>query len=334
MSLFWVVGAGGLLGSHVVKQMPQVFPGPGPGATLWPCVVPRFSWLEPPVLRRQLDQALRAFADQVKTGGHRSFAILWAAGLGNIASPARTLAGDTEIWEYFLATLDAHLPPGHDGPPGSLVWASSAGAVYGKSPADPLTEESPCLPISDYGAAKLRQEAIARSFAGTRKDLSLLTCRISSLYGPGQNLKKAQGLISHLSRCILYRRPVHLYVPLDSIRDYLYVADCAQAVLRCLARMQSLAQERGRAQEVLKIFSGEQVASIAQVLAIFGQIARQKPQIVSAQSPLGVLHPLRMSFRSRVFPEIRPSPPTSLMVGISQTHQHQLALFQRGLLPA
>jgi len=45
--------------------------------------------------------------------------------------------------------------------------------------------------------------------------------RMSNLYGPGQNLKKVQGLISQMCLRVLTRQPLVLYVPLDTIRDYL-----------------------------------------------------------------------------------------------------------------
>src|SRR6266571_3183512 len=46
-----------------------------------------------------------------------------------------------------------------------VVFASSGGVVYGESPRLPLTEATPKLPISPYGAAKLASEYYLATFA-------------------------------------------------------------------------------------------------------------------------------------------------------------------------
>lgn len=324
--LCWVLGAGGLLGSQLVAALRQAG---GPRATLWPCVVPHFSWLDRPALREELERAVTAFARAVPA--HEGYAILWAAGSGSIAATPESLAADTELWELFLSLLARHLPRAAG--PGVLLWPSSAGAVYGASLDDPITESSRCLPISEYGEAKLVQEGLASDFAAARSDVSVITTRVTTLYGPGQNLRKPQGLIAHLSRGLIYQRPVHLYVPLDNLRDYLYVTDCAERLWQCLGQVQRLAAESGRAQRILKLIVSEQVTSIAYVLRLFKQIARRAPPIVCAQSPLTQRHPPRMAFRSQILRDPRP-PKTALLEGISRTHQHQLLLFQQGLLPS
>ncbi len=59
----------------------------------------------------------------------------------------------------------------------------------------------------------------------------LLVGRLSNLYGPGQDLAKPQGLISQLCRAQLTRRPLSIYVSLDTRRDYLFVDDAAAMVV-------------------------------------------------------------------------------------------------------
>ena len=67
---------------------------------------------------------------------------------------------------------------------------------------------------------------------------------IANLYGPGQNLSKNQGLISHLCRANLTRQPLSVYVSMDTIRDYLYVDDCAGLVSDMLDRAERPAAAR------------------------------------------------------------------------------------------
>ena len=69
--------------------------------------------------------------------------------------------------------------------------------------------------------------------------------RIANLYGPGQNLDKPQGLVSQLCAAHLERRPVSIWVSLDTLRDYLYAPDCAQMVLDCLDRARAEASGAG-----------------------------------------------------------------------------------------
>jgi UDP-glucose 4-epimerase len=54
--------------------------------------------------------------------------------------------------------------------------------------------------------------------------------RVSNVYGPGQDLTKLQGLISRLALCSLTREPLNLFVPLSTVRDYIYVDDVARLV--------------------------------------------------------------------------------------------------------
>ena len=73
--------------------------------------------------------------------------------------------------------------------------------------------------------------------------------------------------ISHNVPRVVWQRPIHIYVPLDTIRDYLYVDDCAQQILACLAAWLSdrLPQPAaGGAQ--LKLFAAERTATVAQIV--------------------------------------------------------------------
>jgi UDP-glucose 4-epimerase len=116
--------------------------------------------------------------------------------------------------------------------PLNVILASSAGGIYAGAPEVPLTERSPARPLSAYGEAKLRQEQALAHWAEGRPEVSTLVARIANLYGPGQRADKPQGLISQMSRCLIHRRPVHIYVPLDTVRDFVFVEDAAHALVR------------------------------------------------------------------------------------------------------
>jgi UDP-glucose 4-epimerase len=317
--LAWVVGAGGLLGSHVLRAIPLELPG----AVAWDPGPAKISWHDPSRALSELADHVERFSRAV-AAGPRSWTILWCAGAGVIGTTADTLATETAYLERLLALLREHLSD----LPGQVLLASSAGGVYGNNPDQPLTEDSLCLPISDYGRNKLRQERLLLDWARSLANVSTLIARISNLYGPGQDMSKPQGLIAHISRSLLHHTPVHVYVSLDTLRDYVYAADCAAHLLRCLDHLRRVPRAN-----IVKIFSAGQTATIAGIIAAFARIAKGHPRIICSADPAGSLQPLRLRFQSTVWTDLPLPPRTPLTVGIQRVHQHLLFLFQEGRLP-
>jgi UDP-glucose 4-epimerase len=243
-----------------------------------------------------------------------------------MSSSAAVLEPEWRAWTQLLDLLGRHLAgPSHD-VPGSIFLASSAGGVYTDNVGQLSTEYTMPRPASDYGAHKLRMEEALRSWADLYPNVSSLIGRISSLYGPGQDLRKAQGIISHLSRCLIYRRPVNIYVSLDTRRDYLFADDCAHQVAASLSRLMT---ERPRA--IIKVFASEEVTSLARIVGVFFRIAKHHPLIVSRQ-PRGT-QPISLKLRSDVWRNLEGLRKTDLATGIHMVHEHQLTLFCQGLLP-
>jgi len=287
----------------------------------WSPGTSKISWHDPPRALAELSDHVERYSRDVKAAG-RAWSVLWCAGAGVIGTTAAALAVETGFFEHLLFLLGKHLSD----VPGQILLASSAGGVYGDNPAQPLTEESLCRPISDYGRNKLRQEGLLLEWASTRPLVSVLIARISNLYGPGQNMDKPQGLIAHISRSLLHHTPVHVYVSLDTLRDYVFVSDCAAHLLRGLDRLAPGAH-------IVKIFSTGETVSIAGIIAAFARIAKGHPRIVCASASARSLQPPRLQFLSVTWTDL-PSPTrTSLLVGIQRVHQHMLSLFLQGRLP-
>ena len=80
-----------------------------------------------------------------------------------------------------------------------------------------------------YGRAKLAMEGHARALAAAT-GVRVVLGRLANVYGPGQTLGKPQGLLSQLCLADATRRPLPVYVSLDTIRDYLYAGDAARMV--------------------------------------------------------------------------------------------------------
>lgn len=319
--LIWIVGDTGLLGSHVRSALHGHFPY----ARLWQSAPAHFSWSDSTRLMEELRHAAATFAAAVLNEGE-AWAVLWCAGKGAMNSSASELEPERYAWSQLLDLLGHHLTGPHSDLPGFIFLASSAGGIYGGNLGTLLTEHSPPHPVSEYGAHKLRLEEALRNWADGSSNLSYLVGRISTLYGPGQDLRKPQGIISHLSRCLIYRYPVSIYVPLDTRRDYLFVDDCARQIVASLRRMVS---ERPRA--VLKIFANEQSTSLAQILGVFFRMAKHRSLIVSRQAQRAESGSVK--FRSGIWSDVGGLYRTDLTTGIHLLHEHQLSLFQRGLLP-
>jgi UDP-glucose 4-epimerase len=325
--LLWILGRGGLLGSRLAAAVGQRIPG----GRVWDCCVPRFAW-QSADLAGQLDAAGASFAGEVRRSGC-AWGVVWAAGAGVIGTDERLLAAETDAWRTVLDVLDRHRLGGRQTAPGLVFLASSAGGVYGRCPDDFITEHSAPNPVSAYGVNKLRQEEIFRQWAALHPGVVCRIGRISNLYGPGQNLDKRQGVISQMSRCMIWQRPIHVYVPLDTIRDYLHADDCARQIACSIAAWRN--GDAASPEGDVKVFASGRPTTIAQIVGAFVTVAmRRHPRVICAPSVIGLQQPRRLLFRSVVAPDVHGLPHMPLQTGIHQVHQHQLLLYQQGrLLP-
>jgi UDP-glucose 4-epimerase len=323
-ALAWIVGSGGLLGAEVRRAAAgkaglRCFDAPGG----------RLPWGDPPALRPAFAAAASEFLRAAREGDCEEASVFWCAGTGVVASPAFDLDADRQAWRTFLMELGAALDAPH---PGrrlvvKVLLASSAGGVWGGATERPVTEATPPHPISAYGEAQLARERELAAFTAERPGTSAVIARLSNLYGPGQRLDKPQGLISHISRSVLLRRPVHLYVPLDTVRDYLFTEDAAHAILETLSQAPAGGVPR------LRLLASEKATTIAEVLAVFHRLTRHRVAVVSGLHPVASLQPRILSFRSQERGAAS-RPPTPLLEGVARVYRHQLALLAQGRLVA
>lgn len=317
--LAWVVGSGGLLGSHLVK----VLKGAGSGFEFWDPGPSGIPWMDPDQTKEALGNLADRFAQTILRRGE-GWILAWCAGVGVVGSDAPSLALETDYLRAILSTLEMHLAS-H---PGKVLLSSSAGGVYGDNPEQPLTETSRCQPISAYGRNKLLQEAMLAQWASRNPLASTLIARISNLYGPGLEFRRPKGLLAQVSRCMLHHEPIHVFVPLDTLRDYIWVEDCAAMLVCALQRLRLSPPEH-----VTKIFHGGRTTSLASIIGGFARIAKGHPRIVCAPTTTRFQQPSRLQFQSTVWEDLPRPVRTDLSTGILKLHMHQLMLFQRGLLP-
>jgi len=246
----WVVGAGGLLGSAVVRAL---------GASFQPGRVP---WQEPERAISALEQQAAEFA---AAAGQEPWAIVWAAGQATTSSTAEQTAVELTVFTAFVTAVREHLPAG----PGTVFITSSAGGVYGGSVGAPFDACTTPKALGTYGELKLAQEQVASEILGSH--CQVVIGRVSNLYGPGQDLSKLQGLISRLALASITREPITMFVSLDTLRDYLYVDDAAAIICCWLEQARTL---DGRP-HVVVIAAGQSV-SLGYVIATMQDITRTR----------------------------------------------------------
>lgn len=319
-AISWVVGRGGLLGRNVERAL-------GTRGAIWH--PPRsFTWHDSRTVERELSLACRAFAAEI---GNSPWQIAWSAGAGVVASGSPELDQETRTFAHLLKGVTEELCRQGKGS-GAMFVASSAGGVYAGSKAPPFCEDSPVAPIAPYGWAKLEQESLARQWS-METGTPLLVGRLSNLYGPGQKLWKPQGLITQMCLRIMSRQSLVLYVPLDTIRDYLFAKDAGQLVADGLFRLRRLEEsENTVTQTVVKIFASQQPATVSTLLAQLRSITKRPLSVLTATSPIAWRQPRDLRMTSSVWTELDRRPTTSLGEGIRSVLTDILDSSARGYL--
>jgi len=308
--LSWVIGSGGLLGSHVTQALPS-----------WSHV-----WQPPRPIRWKLngglDDLVECAASFRAAVGDRPWSVLWCAGVGT--QGATTAVLDAEL-TALAAVLDALGPTTS---PGVFFFASSAGGVYAGSAMPPFDEETVTRPISPYGEAKLRAEQLVRDWSH-HTGASVVIGRIANLYGPGQNLAKGQGVISQVCLQSLRHRPLVLYVPLDTLRDYVFAPDCAVLVRACVAEALRQHKEQG-ATVTVKILASQQPVAIGTLLHNARVIFKRSLGLILGRSPQSAVQVRTLTFRSIIWPHLDQMAFTPLPIGMARTAEAMLHDVQQG----
>ena len=149
MRLAWVIGSGGLGGSLVCELAKE-------GVELFAPPI-QSDWCDRSFIARQFQTAVKAFSIQAK---NRPWQIYWAAGAGTMHSTEADLQQETTTVEALVSALLQE--DSLDLAMGTLVFASSAGAIYAGVASGTIGESTLVAPINAYGRNKLLQEGIVR----------------------------------------------------------------------------------------------------------------------------------------------------------------------------
>lgn len=302
----WTIGAGGLLGSALVRRAQQSFD---------PIAIP---WDDSQNAKSALIYNALRFQDQAQD---QPWAVFWAAGNAATASSTTDAQKELQTFEDAVSAIKAHPPAGK----GAFFLSSSAGGVYAGSHGAPFTENSAVEPLSAYGVLKLEQEVLATQELA--EVCNVVIGRISNLYGPGQNLDKLQGLISRLAWAAVTKQPVNMFVSLDTIRDYIYVDDAA-AVIHYWANAVVNSALTGPRTRV--IASGHPV-SLGYLIHLMQEISRTKIPVAYGVHASASAQSLDLRLIPSGTNEIHKYIQTPLAVGAKNVYLDILERFQRGM---
>lgn len=293
----WVVGSGGLVGRHLVLAL---------RAQGWEVTTSTVPWADEQAAGSVLARDLHAFTD---TRRGRPWLLAWCAGAGVVATPEEDLAAELRVFEAFLLRLGGSVTSQEDG---VVFLASSAGGLYAGSSEPPFTEDTHPVPLVAYGRTKLAMEA-ALTDVVTRTGIRAVLGRLANVYGPGQTLGKPQGLLSQLCLSSATTRPLPVFVSLDTIRDYVFVADLADMIVRCV----ELARGSAPGAVVVKVLASGRPVTVGQLVGESRRVFHRPLRTVTVPGGRGQVLDLRLG--SVRWPEVDALAATTLAAGLAAT---------------
>ncbi|MFE0349809.1 UDP-glucose 4-epimerase GalE [Streptomyces griseoluteus] len=165
-----------------------------------------------------------------------------------------------------------------------LVFSSSA-AVYGNPDVDLITEDTPCAPVNPYGETKLAGEWLVRA-AGQAHGISTVCLRYFNVAGAAAPELADTGVFNivpmvfdRLTRDEAPRIFGADYPTPDGtcVRDYIHVADLAEAHLAAARR---LSEDAPAGDLTLNVGRGEGV-SVRELITLIGEVTgdRREPVV-------------------------------------------------------
>jgi nucleoside-diphosphate-sugar epimerase len=132
-----------------------------------------------------------------------------------------------------------------------IVYAGSSSA-YGDTPTLPKREDMPTKPLSPYALQKLVSEQYMKMFTSLY-GLQTTTIRYFNVFGPRQDPTSAySGVISVFTRALIENRSPTIYGDGEQTRDFTYVANVVDGVLRaCKAEVSG---------EVINVATGSRIS--------------------------------------------------------------------------
>jgi len=159
-----------------------------------------------------------------------------------------------------------------------LVYAGSSSA-YGNTPTLPKREDMPPNPLSPYALQKLVAEQYGRMFT-TLYGFEVVTIRYFNVFGPRQDPGSPySGVISLFATALLEGRQPIIYGDGEQTRDFTYVANVVDGVLRAC-------EAKKAAGEVINVATGGRI-SLNQLLRVMNAIVGTNLQAIYKEERAG-----------------------------------------------
>ncbi len=168
-----------------------------------------------------------------------------------------------------IATLQAAQAAGSQ----AFVYLSSGGAIYGQPAYLPCDEDHPVAPLSPYALSKWVGERYLDLLG--RSSMSTAVMRLANVYGPRQGFTGEAGVVAVFTDHLLRGLPVEIHGDGSQTRDFVYVADVVDAIVRAIDVGRSLTVNvgTGTATSIVELY--------ALIAALIGSSA--EPQFVSSR---------------------------------------------------
>lgn len=159
----------------------------------------------------------------------------------------------------------------------TLIHCSSS-EVYGTAMRVPMSERHPLDAVTPYAAAKAAADLLVSAYWRTY-GIDAAIVRPFNTYGPRQNRGDWAGVIPLMLDRIARGEPPQIQGDGSQTRDFLYVTDVADAILRAY-------QEPASRRRVLNIASGREVR-IARLTALLLRLTRSRARAVHLPARAG-----------------------------------------------
>ncbi len=159
-----------------------------------------------------------------------------------------------------------------------LVYAGSS-SVYGNQPTLPKHEDMPPNPLSPYALQKLVAEQYCRMFTGLY-GFETVAIRYFNVFGPRQDPGSPySGVISLFATALLEGRQPIIYGDGEQTRDFTYVANVVDGVLRAC-------EAKDAAGEVINVATGGRI-SLNELLRVMNGIVGTNLQAIYKEARAG-----------------------------------------------
>lgn len=121
----------------------------------------------------------------------------------------------------------------------SAAWMvhTSSREVYGSVGAEPVREESPKVPVNEYGKSKLASEVEVQNAIARRGPLRAIILRLSSVYGGIHDIPDR--LVPAFVRAALGDQPLQIVGGHQDL-DLLYIDDCVDGFIAAVSRLEKM----------------------------------------------------------------------------------------------